>query len=100
MVYLWCTNDTYPRGAFQVFTILPGEAVGAYGRVLFTQLRGGVFFEACMRYRAYLPLRWGLAQGPSQRCGDGGEGDCDQHRCSQRKHKPGNRHPDGPFVEY
>jgi hypothetical protein len=29
MVYLWCTNDTYPRVAFQVFTILPGEAIGA-----------------------------------------------------------------------
>ena len=29
MIYLWCANDAYPRGAFQVFTILPGEAIGA-----------------------------------------------------------------------
>ena len=29
MVYLWCANDTHPRGAYQYFTIPPGEAIGA-----------------------------------------------------------------------
>ncbi len=29
MVYLWCANDIHPRGAYQYFTIPPGEAIGA-----------------------------------------------------------------------
>jgi hypothetical protein len=29
MVYLWCPNDVHPRGAYQYFTISPGEDIGA-----------------------------------------------------------------------
>ena len=29
MVYLWCAADVHPRGAYQYFTIPPGEAIGA-----------------------------------------------------------------------
>jgi hypothetical protein len=29
MVYLWCADDIHPRGAYQYFTIPPGEAIGA-----------------------------------------------------------------------
>jgi hypothetical protein len=28
MVYLWCTNDVHPRGAYQYFMIPPGENIG------------------------------------------------------------------------
>jgi hypothetical protein len=27
-VYLWCANDVHPRGAYQYFTIPPGEVIG------------------------------------------------------------------------
>ena len=27
-VYLWCPNDVHPRGAYQYFTIPPGEVIG------------------------------------------------------------------------
>lgn len=82
----WCSSE---KGSFL-------QDRGAYS----PECVQAVFSEVCIQNRAYLPLRRGLAQGPSQRCGDGGESDCDQHRCSQREHKPGNRHPDGPFVEH
>jgi hypothetical protein len=29
MVYLWCADDVHPRGAYQYFTIPPGENIGA-----------------------------------------------------------------------
>jgi hypothetical protein len=29
MVYLWCADDVHPRGAYQYFTIPPGELIGA-----------------------------------------------------------------------
>jgi hypothetical protein len=29
MVYLWCTNDVHPRGAYQYFTIPSGQNIGA-----------------------------------------------------------------------
>jgi hypothetical protein len=29
MVYLCCANEVHPRGAYQYFTILPGEDIGA-----------------------------------------------------------------------
>ena len=29
MVYLWCADDVHSRGAYQYFTIPPGEAIGA-----------------------------------------------------------------------
>ena len=41
-----------------------------------------------------------LAEGSSQRGADGGQGDCDQHRCPQRKREPGDRYPDGPLIEH
>ena len=28
MIYLWCPNDVHPRGAYQYFTIPPGEVIG------------------------------------------------------------------------
>ncbi len=28
MVYLWCANDVHPRGAYQYFTIPPGQNIG------------------------------------------------------------------------
>ena len=29
MVYLWCADNSHPRGAYQYFTIPPGTAIGA-----------------------------------------------------------------------
>ena len=29
MAYLWCANVANPRGAYQYFTISPGEVIGA-----------------------------------------------------------------------
>jgi hypothetical protein len=29
MVYLCCANEVHPRGAYQYFTIPPGEDIGA-----------------------------------------------------------------------
>jgi hypothetical protein len=28
MVYLWCADDVHPQGAYQYFTIPPGEVIG------------------------------------------------------------------------
>ena len=28
MVYLWCADEVHPRGAYQYFTIQPGEDIG------------------------------------------------------------------------
>ena len=28
MVYLWCANVVHPRGAYQYFTIPPGQNIG------------------------------------------------------------------------
>lgn len=42
----------------------------------------------------------GLAEGAGQCGGDGGQGNREQHRSSQREHKCGDRHPDSPLVDY